>query len=334
MADQFVWRDAGRVVVFRRVGLGGLADTLEEYGFGEFELLSTERALTGAEAVRDRAAAVHLVAAGRVADVSAGLLDEVGAERLVALGGGRVVDTAKAIASVTGARVAAVPTTMSGAEMTGSHRTPAGAEARIRGLVRPELVIADPDLMTGAPEPDLRASSMNALAHGADSLYTPMANPVSRTAGVRGAHLIASALDAVPEKRDVTDLAFGSVLCGYAIDSAGFAIHHVICQTLVQVCGSPHAQTNAAVLPESVRAMLGRAPDEMADLARALGVEPDGLPARLRALGGDPPGLAAAGADRERLEDALDAIEERPQLANTPDAPGRDEIRRIIEAAW
>ena len=33
--------------------------------------------------------------------------------------------------------------------------------------------------MTGLPEERLRASAMNALAHGADSLYTPLANPVA-----------------------------------------------------------------------------------------------------------------------------------------------------------
>ena len=46
----------------------------------------------------------------------------------MALGGGRVVDTAKAIAGAGEGVCAAVPTTLSGAEMTPFHRTPAGAE--------------------------------------------------------------------------------------------------------------------------------------------------------------------------------------------------------------
>ena len=61
-----------------------------------------------------------------------------------------MIDTAKAIAAVTGARVAAIPTTLSGAEMTGIHRLPAGAEDRVDGLVRPSLVIAEPEAMTSA----------------------------------------------------------------------------------------------------------------------------------------------------------------------------------------
>jgi hypothetical protein len=69
-------------------------------------------------------------------------------------------------------------------------------------------------------------------------------------------------------------------------------------------------------------------------LAEAIGTDPAGIEPRILGLGGDPAGLAEAGADRSRLEDALDAIEARPELGFTPEPPGRDELRRIIEAAW
>ena len=82
------------------------------------------------------------------------LLPEARSHRLVAWGGGRVIDTAKAIASVTGAQVCAVPTTLSGAEMTSLHRKIAGRESG--PSVRPVLVLADPPLMCSLPEPALR----------------------------------------------------------------------------------------------------------------------------------------------------------------------------------
>ena len=44
----FVWRDAGRVVVFRHDGVGQAAQLLHEHGFADFELLTTPRALPGA----------------------------------------------------------------------------------------------------------------------------------------------------------------------------------------------------------------------------------------------------------------------------------------------
>jgi alcohol dehydrogenase class IV len=332
-ADDFIWRDAGRTVIFRVGALSAPRTILAENGFGSYELLSTPRALAAAEGLAAGASGVHEVAPGPVPDAAAALLDAAGAERIVALGGGRVIDTAKAVAAISGAGVAALPTTMSGAEMTGIHRLPAGAEQRARGLVRPMLVLADPEAMTSQAEPDLRASSMNALAHGADSLYTPFANPVSRSCALRGAELIASALDEEPGRRDRGSLALGSILCGYAIDSALFALHHVVCQTVVRVCGSPHAETNASVLPHAMAAMAERAPLQIEALAGAIGSEPGRIAERIVALG-RPGGLGAAGADRAQLESALDGIEQRPELQFTPDPPDRSELRAIIEAAW
>ncbi len=332
--SSFVWRDAGRVVVFRPDGVEQAPQLLREHGFGPFELLTTPRALAGAPELEAAAAAVHAVPPGQVPEAAAALLDRVGAERLVALGGGRVVDTAKAIASVTGATVAALPTTLSGAEMTAIHRLPTGAESRVRGMVRPVLAIADPVAMTGQEEGQLRASTMNALAHGADSLYTPFANPISHLAALRGAELIAASLDQDRGERDRAALAQGSILCGYAIDSAAFALHHVICQTLVRICGSPHAETNAAVLPRTMAFMAPRAPDEIAMLSEALGVQPGDLEPRIHELGGNPPGLAEIGADRSKLDEAIDSMLARPELAFASGPPSREDLEQLIETAW
>jgi alcohol dehydrogenase class IV len=330
----FVWRDAGRVVAFRRDGIGQAPQLLHEHGFAGFELLTTPRALIGAPELEAASRAVHAIPAGQVPEAAAGLLDRVQAPQLVALGGGRTIDVAKAIASVSGARVAAIPTTLSGAEMTGIHRLPPGAESRVRAMVRPALAIADPGAMTSQAEGALRASAMNSLAHGADSLYTPFANPVSQMTALRGAALIAGSLDQAPQERDRAALALGSLLCAYAIDSAAFGMHHVICQTLVRVCGSPHAETNAAILPRAMAFMVPRAPDGLFPLAEALGTDPEKIEARILELGGDPPGLGQVGADRSTLDQAIESMLVRPELAFTPEPPTRDDLVQIIESAW
>ncbi len=330
----FVWRDAGRTIVFRDGGLDDAPGLAAEHGFDRFELFTTTRAIADVPELVDAAAEVRLVPSGQVPETSAKLLDASNAAFLVAYGGGRVIDTAKAVASVSGAEVAAIPTTLSGAEMTGIHRIPAGAEARVNALVRPSLVVADPAAMTGLPEARLRASAMNALAHGADSLYTPFANPVSRMTTLRGAELIATALDQEREGRDRAALALGAILCGYAIDSGMFAIHHVVCQTLVRVCGSPHAETNAGILPRAMAFMVPRAPEALSQLAAALGTEPERIEERILELGGNPPGLGSAGADRDRLPEAVAAILQRQELGFTPGAPSREELTALIESAW
>ena len=331
--EEFTWRDGERTIHFKRDALADVVETLRWEGWDRYELLTTTRALNDAPLqLPGHAAAVHAVPHGAVNELSATLLDEIDSPALVALGGGRVIDTAKAIAAVRGGRVAALPTTLSGAEMTAIHKLPDGHSAPHR--VRPQLVFAQPSAMTGLPEDALRASAMNALAHGADSLYTALANPVAELAALRGAKLIAGVLDVGLDDDTAADIALGSILCGYAIDSAKFSLHHVVCQSLVRVMRVPHAETNAAILPRALEALVPRAGKQMTALARALGTKRGALPERVEELAGGRRTLSAVGADRSKLELALDAILERAELQMTPDPPERDELRRLIESAW
>src|SRR4051794_34825126 len=282
---EFTWRDGERTIHFRAGVVADATDILRGHGFTDYELLTTERAMGAASVeLAEDARCFHHVPPGPVNEVAARLFGDVGDGPLVALGGGRVIDAAKAIAAVKGSRVAALPTTLSGAEMTRIHRLPEGHEAA-NGLVRPEVVIADPPLMVGLAEERLRASAMNALAHGADSIYTPLANPVSEWSALRGATLIAKSLDTDRSKRDPGQLALGSILSAYALDSALFGIHHVVCQTLVRVMRIAHAETNAAMLPRTMEALISRAGPQMTALARALGVKQGELRGRIEELG-------------------------------------------------
>jgi alcohol dehydrogenase class IV len=129
-------------------------------------------------------------------------------------------------------------------------------------------------------------------------------------------------------------LALGSILCGYAIDSGSFALHHVICQTIVRVCGAPHAGVNAAILPRAMAFMVARAPDGLVPLATALGTNSDDIEARILELGGNPPGLGDLGADPSKLPEAVESMLLRPELAFTPEPPTRDELEHLIDQAW
>lgn len=302
---------------------------LAAHGLDAYALLTTDRALRQAPALAQGAEAVVYVPAGRVDEISARLLPQAGGRAVVALGGGRVVDTAKAIAGAVGVPCAAVPTTLSGAEMTRFHRVPAGAEnAR---LVRPSLVVADAALMASQPVQDLAASALNALAHAVEALYTPLANPVASMAALRAAHLIAGGLAPDEPRRD--DLALGALLAGYASGQTGYAFHHVVCQTTVRLAGTPHAQTNAVVLPHSVRLVEPRAPHEIQRLARALG---DGDAAasiaRLTAKTGVTT-LRELGMGEEAIEPIVEAAAPRAEVRNTPSPPEGAELRGLLRAA-
>jgi maleylacetate reductase len=306
--------------------------TLAGEGWNQFELVSTARALADAPGLGEGAEQSHLVPADPVPEASAAILDDVGSGRLVALGGGRVIDSAKGIAAVRGTEVAAIPTTLSGAPLTAIHRLPAGREAAAG--VRPSLVIAYADAMTSAPEPQLRATAMNALAHGAESLYTPLADKTSREAALAGAEMLAGALDQRPEKRNRAALALGALLCAIAVDRAGIALHHVLGQTTVRVLGTPHAETYAALLPETMEAMRERAPDQIEALASALGTDGAGIRVRIADLAGHRH-LGELGADRSRVDQVIEVAMARPELSHmTPGEVSPADLAAILDAAW
>src|SRR3954447_6285610 len=144
-----------------RFGVGAVAGAVELLGGPGYTLLTTERHRDAAPAVVDAAGEVHDVAPGRVDEIAGELLGRVGGDRLVALGGGRAIDVAKALAAASQgrARAMAVPTTLSGAEMTRGHRQAAGAPEG-SGHAQPAVVVNDPRLSASQPERELAASAL------------------------------------------------------------------------------------------------------------------------------------------------------------------------------
>jgi alcohol dehydrogenase class IV len=331
--DDFTWRDGERLIRFGEGALAEGPELLAREGLDEYVLLTTERAVGTAPAIADGAMGLVRVPPGVVDEISAELLPEAGDRPLVALGGGRVIDTAKAIAGARGGPCAAIPTTLSGAELTPFHRPRGVAGAR---LVRPALVIADPALMASQPPPALVASAMNALAHGMEALYTPLANPVSELAALKGAELIAAGL--TPDQPERREVALGALLAAYASAAAGIAIHHATCQTLVRTAGSPHAETNAVMLPHFARLMVRWAPDELGALARALG-QRDADPAaagELIANLSERSGhirLSELGVEEAHLPDVAAAVVRHPLYPTSPGPPTEDELLALLREA-
>lgn len=329
----FRWRDGERTVVF---GDGALAQAAGDLGEG-YALLTTERGARAAPEVPERAARVHYVRPGRVDEIAAELRPEVRGKLVVALGGGRVIDTAKALAAAAGEgggrspRVAAVPTTLSGAEMTAVHRSAAGVNPGAH-RVRPALVLNVPGLSASQPDAELVASALNALGHAAEAPLTPMANPVSTLAALDAARRLVRALTEDGEPRR-SELALGALLAGYAIDSAGYGLHHVLSQTLVRLAGVSHGQANAAMLPHALGALAMRFPQPVARFGQAMGGDPAEICARLAARAGASR-LRDFGVSGEELDRCASEAAGRPELELTPPPAERAELRALYEAAW
>lgn len=333
--DDFRWTDGERLLRFGAGAVAEAPELLEERDFEGYALLTTERATPSAPALSASADVVLHVPPGSVADGAAAVREGVGGRAVVALGGGRVVDAAKAVAAADGLACAAIPTTLSGAPVTPIHRMPAGVEGV--APVRPSLVVADPGLMASQPMPHLAASAMNALAHAVEALYVPGRGPVTDLAALRAVELISLALSVEEPHRE--GLALGALLGGYAVGVTGLALHHVICQTLVAVAGSPHAETNAVMLPHSISFVAERAPGAIGRLAEALGAEErDASLAKPAAASvaarSGVMRLCELGVEEAVLSDVLSAAAGRPQLSATPGgAPGEEELSALLRGA-
>jgi alcohol dehydrogenase class IV len=326
----FRWRDGERLVLFGRGAVGDASQLLEP----GYVLLSTPRALRGARSLAEKAGAVHEVDPGRVDEVAAELRPRVQGSQLVALGGGRVIDAAKALAAADPPRrVAAIPTTLSGAEMTPIHRHAAGV-ATATARVRPALIINDPALCASQPPPELAQSAGNALGHAAEGPVTPLANPVATLASLVAAGLIARGFEADdPDDAGRDSLALGALLAGYAIGSAGYGLHHVASQTLARFAGVGHGAANTIMLPHTMAALARRAPAWDSRLEAELGVAPVRLAERLRDVSGTRR-LRDAGASEADLDLCAEEASKRPELDMTPPRADLTELRGLYQAAF
>ena len=226
-----------------------------------------------------------------------------------------MVDVAKALAAARGADAAAIPTTLSAAEMTRGHRHARGVDPATP-RVRPRIVLNDPALSASQPAAELAASAANALGHAIEGPLTPRASPVPVLAAREAVRLLAHEDD-----RDA--LALGALLAGYVIDSAGYGLHHVLAQALARFAGVWHGHANAAMLPHTTVALRRRAPEALAALDAAAGVEMEALARRLANHAGAQQ-LRDLGVTEEALEACVDAVMKRGKdLEGTPPAAER-----------
>ncbi|MEA3103677.1 maleylacetate reductase [Caballeronia mineralivorans] len=201
----------------------------------------------------------------------------LGADCLIAVGGGSAVGLAKAIALESGLPIIALPTTYAGSEMTpifgvteaGLKRT--GTDLR----VLPKTVIYDPELTVTLPVALSVTSGINAIAHAAEGLYSRDANPLTSLMAEEGISALSRSLPRIVSRPDDlsarSDALYGAWLCGAVLGSVGMALHHKLCHTLGGSFNLPHAPTHTIVLPHALAYNAEAAPDAMKRIARAVG---------------------------------------------------------------
>jgi alcohol dehydrogenase class IV len=326
MSTGFRHHEHNRTVVFGPGALDSAGQLLPD----QFTLLTTVRASSTQPALLGRASAVVEVPAGAIDVLAAELRDQVAGRPLVALGGGRIIDTAKAVAAAEGnTAVVAIPTTLSGAEMTRVHRHARGVADDV-ARVRPTLVINDPALSASLSPDQLAAGSANALAHAITAVISNRSTPVSRTIGADAIHRLGEAWKKPELDREA--VALGALLAGWSVDLSGLGPHHALAQTVVRIASLTHAHANAALLPHTVSAFRRRAPERLARVDRDLESPLEDLTENLRRRAGVA-GLGRIGGDRELLGRTVETAAGRAELERVPPAMSPEEIKAIYLAA-
>jgi maleylacetate reductase len=219
--------------------------------------------------------------------------------------------------------------------MTGVHRLPAGFAGTAK-TVRPAIVIGIPDLMASQDESLRTGSAMNALSHAVESLFVTTGSAVPRLAGSRAVKLLFRSLldDSIDEPTRRLRLSLGAIEAGYAVGATGYALHHVLCQTIVRVGEVPHAPTYGVILPYTLEFYKLRDDLTWTLISEEMGTQdPSVLIAKANAAAGNPTTLRELGVAPERIDSIIAAASERPELRLTPGGATTEDIKSLIESA-
>jgi len=276
----------------------------------------------------------------RAVEAAQRAVDATGADTVLSVGGGSSIGLGKALAQGSELRLAALPTTYSGSEMTNIYGISDGEEKRTGRdeKARARLVVYDPDLLRELPIALTVPSLFNAMAHAVEALYSPELDPVTQTMACAAIRELDAALaqlqgaSVVPEEVRVGAL-YGAHLAGCCLSSASMGLHHKLCHVLGGKLGLPHAETHTAMLPQVARFNAVGAPDALGLVADALGTT-DAAAAiydRIVMLDG-PRALRALGLRREDIPSVADAALEHAYP--NPRPASRDELMALLEDAY
>jgi alcohol dehydrogenase len=204
---------------------------------------------------------------------------------LVALGGGSVIDTAKAVARkftepAPALPVLAIPTTSgTGAEVTPFATVWDFQEKKkhsVSGVdLYPRLALLDPALTFELPWQVTLTSGLDAISHGFESTWNRNASPASLALAACSLQLSLAALpvlaDDLADRQARSDMMQASVLAGIAISQTRTALAHSISYPLTAHLGLEHGLACSFTLPELLRFNIPADDGRLARLSSVLG---------------------------------------------------------------
>lgn len=249
-------------------------------------------------------------------------------DAIVAVGGGSVIDTAKAISIIMTNPEHVNVVSLAGAVETRNKGLPlfalsttagTAAEVTINYVITDEVnmkkmvcvdvhdipvcSIIDPDLMQNMPQTLAAATGMDALTHAMEGYTTKAGWLIPDMFHINAMALIYKNLEkAANEKEDIAieKMAYAQYIAGMGFSNVGLGIVHSMAHSLGAFFDTPHGLANAIMLPHVLKFNGEVCPDLFRNMGRAIGLNMDNL------------------TDEEAVQKIVDAVKELSQKLRIP----------------
>ena len=226
------------------------------------------------------------------------------ADCIIAVGGGSVMDTAKAVGIIINNPEFADVRSLEGVAPTKNHAvftiavpTTAGtaAEVTINYVITdverkrkfvcvdvndiPEIAVVDPDMMHSMPEGLTASTGMDALTHAIEGYTTAGAWEMTDMMHLEAIRLISANLRAAlkNDEEGRKGMALGQYIAGMGFSNVGLGIAHSMAHTLGAVYDTPHGVACAMMLPIVMEFNAECTGEKFKYIAEALGVDTTGM---------------------------------------------------------
>ena len=249
-------------------------------------------------------------------------------DAIVAVGGGSVIDTAKAISIIMTNTEHSGVTSLDGAVETRNKGLPlfalpttagTAAEVTINYVITdetnmkkmvcvdvhdiPVCAIIDPDLMQSMPQSLASTTGMDALTHAMEGYITKAGWLIPDMFHINAMALIYKNLEKAANEKDdiaIEKMAYAQYIAGMGFSNVGLGIVHSMAHSLGAFFDTPHGLANSILLPHVMRFNGQVCPDLFRNMGRACGLNMEGLN------------------DYEVIETIVDSIQELSKSMNIP----------------
>lgn len=225
---------------------------------------------------------------------------QVGADYLIAIGGGSPIDSAKAIGIIINNPEFADVLSLEGVAPTKNKCVPiiavsttagTAAEVTINYVITdeakkrkfvcvdvndiPVVAIVDPDMMSSMPKGLAAATGMDALTHAIEGYITKGAWELTDALHLKAIEMISrslrGAVENTPEGR--AGMALGQYVAGMGFSNVGLGVVHSMAHPLSAYYDTPHGIANAVLLPYVMDFNKDFTGEKYREIARAMGVQ-------------------------------------------------------------